>query len=148
MTVPPIQQPVFTMGLGFLYHQKFLSRLALKIVVMALGKRQEARGKRQEARGFGRFYFSLHITLREAASRLRFFSVNLLTRDKIQITYLTVLCNSLIFLMKTLCGHITLSRGLYQLMVSFAILIKVAKSGPLFHQLFPLKTGLLCLQLR
>ena len=55
-----------------------VSRLALKIVVMALGKRQEARGKRQEGRGFGQLYFSLHITLREAASRLRFFSVHLL----------------------------------------------------------------------
>ena len=43
------------MGLGFLYHQKFLSRLALKIVVMALGKRQEARVKIEE--GLGDFTF-------------------------------------------------------------------------------------------
>jgi len=35
-----------------------LSRLALKIVVMALGLRHSC--KRQEWRGFGRFYFSLH----------------------------------------------------------------------------------------
>ena len=33
---------------------------------------------REQGGGFGQLYFSLHITLREAASRLRFFSVHLL----------------------------------------------------------------------
>ncbi|WP_041458561.1 hypothetical protein [Anabaena sp. 90] len=54
-----------------------ISRLALKIVVMALGKRQEARGKRQEARGkseegLGDFTFRYI---------LRFFAVHLLSTN-------------------------------------------------------------------
>jgi len=53
-----------------------ISRLALKIVVMT---REQGTGNREQKRGFGRFYFSLHITLQEAAPRLRFFSIHLLS---------------------------------------------------------------------
>jgi hypothetical protein len=47
----------------------------LKIVVM---RREQGTLNWEQTRSFGRFYFSLHITLREAAPRLRFFSVHLL----------------------------------------------------------------------
>jgi len=39
--------------------------------------REQGTLNREQGRGFGQLYFSLHITLREAASRLRFFSVHL-----------------------------------------------------------------------
>ena len=53
----------------YVIRKLIISRLALKIVVMT----------REQGTGFGQLYFSLHITLREAASRLRFFSVHLLS---------------------------------------------------------------------
>ncbi|WP_168498986.1 hypothetical protein [Anabaena sp. UHCC 0204] len=51
--------------------EDYLSKLVLKIVVMT----------REQKRGFGRFYFSLHITLPEAIPRLRFFYIHLLSKQ-------------------------------------------------------------------
>jgi hypothetical protein len=56
-----------------------VSRLALKIVVMALGKRQEARGKRQE--GLGDFTFRYILLFEKPLRVYGFFPFTYLNPD-------------------------------------------------------------------